>query len=692
MIFYKIIKKFCQWKGRMIQITEFDIKKIEEHHAPEETITPDIISENTLEKTPEEMSEEIPGKTLEATTNEIPIDNGLIITKTAEETTKLDPLTIPKYVNQLEKPPVFEPYVMKSYEFKHGKWHRKLKHYYSIDMGETMQQILPPGFPQTKVWGYGGMVWDPKTGRMKYSISSPGGTFEAIRGIPVEVKWTNKLKGKHLFAVDPTLHWANPNDMPMHPPKPWPAYPPGFKEAQQPIPTVVHLHGGEVRSDSDGHPDAWFTHDNKHGPAFVSSTYTYPNEQEATTLWYHDHALGMTRLNVYAGLAGFYILRDYRELNCSRIGKEQQLHLPCDKYEIPLLIQDRLFNTDGSLLFNNVGLSPDVHPYWVPGIFGDTIVVNGKVWPNLNVDRCQYRFRLLNGSNTRFYNFRMSNGMKFIQIGSDGGLLKYPAELTSLLLAPAERADILVDFSQVEPGTTIRLLNDARSPFPFGGPPNPNTVGQIMQFTVPKHSLGPVKPIELPKKLNCIQQLTPDAPEKILTLNDILGPTGPQQMLLNGQMWSANVTEKPRVGTTEDWVIVGMTAGAHPIHLHLIQFQLISWQNYNVAEYTKKWEEANGPLPLHHPPKIIPLESYLIGDVIAPNKNELGWKDTIVANPGQVTRIRVRYTPQDIPDCEVEPGENYFPFDPTVGPGYVWHCHLLDHEDNEMMRPMKIEP
>ena len=217
-----------------------------------------------------------------------------------------------------------------------------------------------------------------------------------------------------------------------------------------------------MQSDSDGHPDAWFTHDGRCGPGYVSSTYTYPNTQEPATLWYHDHALGMTRLNVYAGLAGFYLLRE--EKPGKKKYSEQRLKLPEGDYEIPQVIQDKMFNSDGSLLFANEGLNPDVHPYWAVGFFGDVIVVNGKVWPNLDVERRQYRFRILNGSNSRFYNLKLSNGMEFIQIGSDGGLLKHPARLTSLLLAPAERADILVNFSDIEPGTSIRLLNDAAAP------------------------------------------------------------------------------------------------------------------------------------------------------------------------------------------------------------------------------------
>ncbi|MDP4145527.1 MAG: multicopper oxidase [Bacillota bacterium] len=598
------------------------------------------------------------------------------------QVTKLDPLSIPKFVNQLVKPPVYKPFEINMKE-KSEKLCKKT-HLYFIDISQFKEQILPNDFPETTVWGYGGLVRDPETGSIKYSRSAPGATFEAIRDIPVRVKWINRLKESHLFAVDPTLHWANPNGMPMEPPKPWPPFPPGFPEAQRPVPIVTHLHGGEVPSIYDGHPDAWFTYNGKKGPAFVTNMYTYPNKQEPTTLWYHDHALGITRLNVYAGLAGFYLLRDSE--NCS----EKKFSLPMDKYEIPIVIQDRSFNTDGSLWFNKEGINPEIHPYWVPEFFGDTIMVNGKVWPNLDVERRQYRFRLLNGSSARFYNLKMSNGTKFMQIGTDGGFLPKPVERDTLLIAPGERADILVDFSNSEPGTSIILLNDANAPFPDGDAPDPATTGQIMQFTVPADAAPPVKPPKLPDNLNKIPDLIPDSPQRILTLNEVAGPNGPVAVLLNGQKWEAPISELPRVGSTEEWVIANLTMDTHPIHLHLVQFQLFNRQDFMAEDYRVKWEEINGVPPLDHPTEVIPVEPYLNGEPIEPDDNEKGWKDTIRMNPNQVTRIKVRFAPQAVPASAAKPGENLYSFDPTVGPGYVWHCHILDHEDNEMMRPYKV--
>lgn len=603
---------------------------------------------------------------------------------------KINPADIPKYVTRLEKPPVYQPYIITDKNNSKVPGTAKIKrHIYYIDILELKQQILPEGYPPTTVWGYGGLIKDPLTGHTRYSKSSPGATFEAIQNVPVMVSWVNRLKNPHLFAVDPTLHWANPNHMPMEPPKPWPAFPPGFYDAQRPVPVVIHLHGGEVPSVYDGHPEAWFTCNGKTGDKFRTATYTYPNSQEAATLWYHDHALGITRLNLYAGLAGFYLLRRKKPEKTSS-PQIRKFSLPDGKYEIPLLIQDRSFREDGSLLFHNAGNNPEVHPYWMPEFFGDIITVNGKTWPNLDVERRQYRFRLLNGSNARFYNLKLSNGLEMTQIGSDGGFLPGPAVLYSLLLAPAERADILIDFSGMEPGTKILLLNDANAPYPGGNPPDPDTAGQIMQFTIPCDALSFVKPGKLPDRLNKLPSLAPDSPKRTLTLFEANGTNGALELLLNGQKWSYPISETPSAGSTEEWDIVNLTPDTHPIHLHLVQFRLLNRQFINTAEFADTWLKMNGMPPFTHPAEVPDTEPYLIGKPLVPDSNELGWKDTLRMNPGQVTRILVRFTPQKIPSGASKPGENLYPFDPSAGPGYVWHCHILDHEDNEMMRPYKV--
>ncbi len=597
----------------------------------------------------------------------------------------LDPKTISKYVNQLTgPPPVYEPTVVKK-----GKmmWHE-----YTVDMTEFYQQILPIGFPMTKTWGYAGMAKDPITGEsLGYVQSSPGATFEAIRGILMQVTWRNKITSPHMFAIDPTLHWANPNnmEMPMYPFEP---YPPGYPEAQHPVPLVTHLHGGEVQSTSDGHPDAWWTWDGKQGVVYNtvkktkrgSAIFYYPNTQLPTTLWYHDHALGITRLNVGSGLAGFYLLRDPDDPIAPL--------LPSGMYEMPIVIQDRNFYADGSFYFPSDGANPDIHPYWEPEFFGNTIMVNGKVWPNMNVEPRQYRFRLLDGSNARFYKLffveqtSMTN-VSFIQIGSDGGYLPWPVTLTEVTLAPAERADILIDFSDFAPGTKIILRNNAKAPFPKGEAADPQTVGQIMQFTVMSRTPVPPTPLPTPWPIT-VSMLTPDAPSRTLTLIEVMAALGPEMVLLDGQKWGAPISEWPQVGSTEDWYLVNPTEDAHPIHLHLVQFQAVSRQGFNVEKYLTDWMAVNGMPPFDHPTVQISLDHYLIGQPKPPETNEIGWKDTVIAYPGEVTVIRVRFAPQDA--VGAAPGINLYPFDPTYGPGYVWHCHILEHEDNEMMRPYKV--
>jgi spore coat protein A, manganese oxidase len=598
----------------------------------------------------------------------------------------LDPNTIPKYVNQLFIPPVYYPQIIT--DPKTGA----VTHSYTVSAVQFKQQILPPGFPSTTIWGYEGLVKASCFRKFRLHRSSPGATFEAIRGIPIIVKWVNKIKTPHLLPVDPTIHWANPNNMPMNPDKPWSPFPPGFREAQFPVPLVTHLHGGEVPSYSDGHPEAWQTFNGIKGEKFVTDRFLYPNRQQSTTLFYHDHALGITRLNVYAGLAGLYILRDPENL----LDNQKTTVLPTGKYEIPLAIQDKSFNKNGSLFFTRVGNNPEIHPYWDPEFFGNTIVVNGRVWPNLNVERRTYRIRIVNASNARFYNLHFSNGQSFTQIGTDGGYLENPVTLTSLLIAPGERADILVDFRDLEPGTSVILLNNAPEPYPFGDLPDENTTGQIMRFSVPRRSSASVEPIKLPNILNRIPNLLEGAIQRIRrhTLIEVMAPNGePTGLFLNGLKWEAPVTELPRVGTTEIWELINLTGDTHPIHLHLVQFQILNRQDFDSDRYLEDWISANCNPPFDAPPVTNPdPSSYVTGDPTPPEPNERGWKDIVRANPGQVTRIIVRFAPQDANPCEVQPGKNLYPFDPTTGPGYVWHCHILDHEDNEMMRPYIVTP
>ena len=531
--------------------------------------------------------------------------------------------------------------------------------YHEIEMTEFQQPLglvdpvtLAP--LMTTVWGYHGTY--------------PGPTIENQRGVSTEVKWINNLPATHLLesAIDHSLHMAHP---------------------MMGVPTAVHLHGGETEPQSDGHPDSWFTQGFAEvGSGWQKEVLMYHNEQPPSTLWYHDHALGLTRLNVYTGLAGFYLLRDPMV--------ENALNLPQGNYEREVVIQDRMFSVDGSLLYPNVGLNPE-HPQWQPEFFGDFILVNGKIWPYLDVEPRKYRLRFLNGSNSRFYNMWLVNpvtnmpGPAFYQIGTDGGYLPAPVMLNNpvdpnaprLLMAPGERADIVIDFSGYAPGTQFVLRNNAKSPFPRGMNVDPLTTGQIMLFRV----VPPTAPdnSSLPMTLNTIPTLTPTAPKRTLTLVELMGAGGPLAMFLDGKPWDGAVSENPLVGSTEIWEIVNMTADAHPIHLHLVQFQPMERQKFRATQYMSAYMMLNPVIPAnvtYNPP----LAPYLQGKPVLANPNERGWKDTFVMYPGEVSRIMVRFAP--VGPAAVMP----YPFDATAEPGYVWHCHIIEHEDNEMMRPYKL--
>ncbi|AIG26653.1 multicopper oxidase family protein [Brevibacillus laterosporus] len=517
-------------------------------------------------------------------------------------------MSLKKFVDALPIPPVIEP-----------KGKRDGIPFYEVKMRQ-IQQKLHRDLPPTTVWGYNDMY--------------PGPTFNVRRNRPILVKWENKLPYQHLLPVDTTVHGADPS--------------------QPSVRTVTHLHGGRVRPENDGYPEAWFTKNYENvGSKFLHEVYYYPNCQRPTTLWYHDHALGITRLNVYAGLAGFYLIRDQ---------KEEKLNLPRGKYEIPLVIQDRSFYPDGQLFYPSQPgqepppapqppppTDPDLpNPSVVPEFFGNTILVNGKVWPYLEVQPRKYRFRILNGSNSRFYRMRLSSGQDFIQIGTDGGLLKKPVPISEIILAPAERADVIIDFSRHK-GENIILTNDAPAPFPDGTPPSPD-ISQIMEFRVKQKGFKKDNS-KVPKRLSCLEKLDPK--DAITVRKNFLVEStdqfGRPLLLLNNMRWFDLITETPYNGTIEIWELYNVTPDTHPIHLHLIQFQILNRAPITVDE--------NG--------NIID-----VGKAKEPDPNEMGWKDTVRANPGEVTRIIAR-------------------FGPFTGT-YVWHCHILEHEDHDMMRPYEV--
>jgi FtsP/CotA-like multicopper oxidase with cupredoxin domain len=262
-------------------------------------------------------------------------------------------------------------------------------------------------------------------------------------------------------------------------------------------------------------------------------------------------------------------------------------------------------------------------------------------------------------------------------------MLNNPSDLRGgrLLLAPGERADVIIDFSGLPVGTRLTLDNNAKAPFPMGTAVDPRTVGQIMQFRVVPLT-GPDNS-SIPATINTIPTLTPGPVPRTLTLNEVEGANGPLMALLDGKMWHADITEYPELGSTEVWQLVNTTGDAHPIHIHLVQFQLLNRQAFNTHLYMEAYEEANPELPAETT-VVVSVEPYLQGQPSPPDSNERGWKDTFRMNPGEVTRVLVRFAPQD--------GFSPYPFDATAEPGYVWHCHILEHEDNEMMRRYMVIP
>jgi len=614
--------------------------------------------------------------------------------------------------------------------------------------------IVSPTTGLTHVWAY----------RLSNGTSTlgplwPTHTIEAMRDVPLDVLYLNNLNETYdavNLPVDQTLHWAMMNQ--------------SMNPYLGDVPLVTHLHGGEVPSWSDGGPDAWYTPaGGVAGNGALTNVYHYPNTQEAATLWFHDHALGLTRLNVYAGLAGFYFLRDGAEDGLNLPGWSgdntvQEIdpvtNLPYGAAYLPeveVVIQDRMFDQNGQLYFPAGPLfapNPTIHPWWVPEFVGDIITVNGKTWPYMSVAPRKYRFRLLNGSNARFYELFLVNkpskirGPVIWQVGTDGGLLDAPVmidpNVQKLVIAPGERMDLIIDFGSVPnpdpalPYAVWTLKNSARTPYPGGGTVSPNTTGEVMQFIVNGQMNGADNSV-ITGRVNALEKLanfangTPAVPvnkTRQLTLNEVIGAGGPLEVLVNNTKWGGEsirpyddfvadpyggspslFSEILNEGETEVWQIINMTADAHPIHLHLVQFQLLSRQNYNVNRYTRVYNQAfvaagqagfvgafgppldyntgNDPTGVNWTPFVggnPDITPYLQGMPGPALPNEQGWKDTFIMYPGQVTTVIARWTPTDAGTT----GQTYFDFDPSVGPGYVWHCHIIDHEDNEMMRPYAV--
>lgn len=644
--------------------------------------------------------------------------------------------------------------------------------YYEMSMRQISQQVLPWGMPSTTMWAYG------PTGGSNTAFSSPGLTIQAKSGVPVQIKWTNELmdgQGRylpHLFAVDRTLHWANVPQEPSHgmvgtdmkpdlegrhyvTPDQYTDPKTQYTDYTGPVPIVTHLHGAlAVKDHSDGYSEAWYLPNAnnipeghaKHGrwwdfmakkaKAETNVTWgdghqiaTYPNNNRATTLWFHDHALGLTRLTVYAGAASFYLMRDNeRALTDTRTGftatspanpnNVYGRDYPSIGSDLPLIIQDKSFNEDGSLFYpssrsyfdNYQGPyypeDPGIAPNWVPEFFGNTLVVNGQTWPVHRVERRRYRMRFLNacGSRTLYLDFRDFPGVEAWLIANDGGYLDEAINIMNLpgwrrgrmVLAPAERAEIIVDFSRVplgrhilrnvgpdaffpggrpaengeEPHVTLYPFEERDVVFP---PANPETTGKVMAFdvapfwgwdtTTPGRCLKVRTQAKLPapvrtRRLASTMTFHHNVPNNpgAYASNTMLGvlhgePGG--KMTIQGTMWSDPVTENPAAGDVEDWEIYNLVQDApvpHPIHIHETSFEILERRMVHYDWDTQVM--TMGPKT-----DLLPGES--------------GRKDTVFVYPGEMIRLRMRFT--------------------TEGQ-YMWHCHLLEHEDNEMMRPMRVGP
>ena len=639
----------------------------------------------------------------------------------------------------------------------------------ALSTGTVLQNgtIGNPSTPNAGKGNYAG--YEITSNGIVYPAMWPARTIEARQGSPLKVQYKNELTGVKYSAfnilADQTLMMkgysltGNPLTDPY----------------DGPIPMVVHLHGGEIPSDSDGGPNAWFmpegtTGVNTVGPAFqyhASTLSTYPNEQEAATLWYHPHDDGLTRINVYTGLAGYYFLRGEDEEAAklpgwSGDGKVGEVtpqgktatfngantYLP----EIELGIQDRMFNVNGELFWPVAPPNPELHPFWTPEFVGDVMVVNGKSWPYLSVAPRKYRFRILDGCNARFLNMWLAGangapGPAITVVGGEGGLLANPVKLDpilaqTLLMAPGQRYDVVIDFTGLPAGATYTLMNNANSPYPVGFPVVPGLTDRIMQFVV-NGTLVETDKSQLPANLRPVNPLvkltdfagnlttgvTPAVKRQII-LNEVIAGGGPAAVLINNAFFDAELaipgapfkfggpTEIPEEGSTEIFQIINVSADAHPIHIHLTQWQIVSRQKIDdvgyLTDYTAAWNAnsqnlgeypigqgypggAGSPFDYNVPngdgylggnPAIRPA---LLGAVIPANPEEQGWKDNVIVMPGEVTTFITRIAPTDRP-VDASPEQLMFPFDPSAGPGYVWHCHIIDHEDMSMMRPLPIDP
>jgi spore coat protein A len=539
--------------------------------------------------------------------------------------------------------------------------------------------------PASRIWGYAGTV--------------PGPTIETERGRPVTVEWRNELDEPLPVVVTIAPQATDDEGVPVQ-------CLPGLSDGV-PDPdaaaltghTVVHLHGGLTPASYDG----WT--ENVFAPG-QPAVYHYPLDQRAALLWYHDHVMGVTKLDVYAGLAGLWIVRD---------GRERELGLPeGPPFEVPLLIQDRNFDVDhdgrltGQLVHKT---DPDVMEAFPP-----FTVVNGKVWPVLDVEPATYRFRLLNGSNARTYRLVLTRDGepelgRVMQIGTDHGLLRAPVSLPQggLVLASAERADLLVDFSELEPGSELTLLNTASAPFdgsPFDAADAANAANldgllpypevmrlRVVAGTTTRRSSSPPRELatdydapspgelaDAPRRAIALVERELDDEPNMLTMRELAiaedGASGPLVTVREGDSMTRyravaahfedTTTFFPMLGEYEVWQLINLTGDTHPIHVHLDPFQILSRRpiRYEIPAGGIGDRELAAAVTLERDPEDE------LGHAI--DDNERGLKDTIRVNPNEIVEIAVRFT--------------------GYSGRYMYHCHILEHEDRDMMRPFVTMP
>ena len=557
----------------------------------------------------------------------------------------LDPRTQPKFINSLPSPMQIDATEGGTFTLEMRETEQWLGLYESPgadgEYGTEDDEIL-----NTTIWGYG---------LPHQEVTYPGPTIISQRDVPMSVLWQNKLpmnkEGGHLLPLESHIPIMTP-----------------VKEALDDgyIPTVVHLHGSHVEPDSDGYPLAWYTQNyDRKGSEWVKEVYTYENTQEAGTLWYHDHAMSITRLNVYAGLTGFNLLRDDNENELIEAGV-----LPSDSYEREIVIQDRRFTDDGELFYSS-DTSNNIPGVLNPtGVYGDFILANGMAWPVLEVEPRKYRLRFLNGSDSRFYTLGFDRpDENMYQIGRDLGFFERPIVVDEVDLAPAQRVDIVVDFSN-DLGEEFILTNT------FSGGGSADT-GQIMKFVVNQPlSDVPIATIDTDETDGLTTRLRLDditIPEQTGATRQLVlfqEDSGSHSEFLLGTVedgslnFSDPVTETPVLGTTEVWEIYNTTNFPHPVHLHLVNFQLLNSQSFGGTLITAQDTET-GEI------KQYLQDIGLFGDPTPPNPSDSGLIDTAIVEARQMIRITATFD---------KPGT------------YVWHCHMLIHEDHDMMRPFEVVP